>query len=209
MKKILVVQITALVVVSALFVGMLFATPVYSEVYEGIVQVLCLSCLKLQPKTTVNFSFNTVDSMSHPDFVVQNLSQGVVFLHYSGDSCLGCDIMYPVIKELFSVEFGKQDMFSTTVRLFDTNITFIYINIHHTTERLRASQRIYDTQDVQGIPMFTVVTLGYDHGDVKPFFATLYGTLGKGTNEERRMLLSDVVRDAVELYHQNRVGFHH
>ncbi len=209
MKKIRAFQMTILVIFSAALGGMFAVTPVYTEVYEGIVEVLCLSCIKLQPKTTTDFFFTTANNEPHPDFVLDNLSKGLLFLHYSGDSCLGCDIMYPVIKELFSINFGKQDIFSTTVRFDKANITFIYINIHHTTEVLKNSQKIYDFKDIRGIPMFTIITLGYDHGTVKPYYTTVYGTLGKDTDAQRTMFLTELLHESIEIYHQNKEGYHH
>jgi thiol-disulfide isomerase/thioredoxin len=186
-------------------------TPVYQEVRSGIVLVLCLSCLKLEPKVVVNFTFETVDSQSHPDFVLENLSKGPVFLHYSGDSCAGCDVMYPVIKELFSVNFGKQDMFHTLVDFENSTVAYIYVNIHHTTDKLRNAQQIYDRFHVKGIPMFTIITLDYDHGVVKPRYATLYGTLTAydcKTNAERLTFLTDLMEKSIQMYNQSKADYH-
>ena len=177
MKKFFTLQICALVLVSGALGGMLAFSPVYDEVRSGIVLVLCLSCLKLEPNTLADFTFQTADNQPHPEFILENLSHGPVFLHYSGDACAGCDVMYPVIKELFSIEFGKQDMFYSVVEFENTSVPYIYVNIHHTIVELRDAQVIYDKDHVGGIPMFTIVTLGYDNGDVKPRYTSLYGTL--------------------------------
>jgi hypothetical protein len=212
MKKFLAFQICALLLVSGALGGMFAFTPVYNEVRSGIVLVLCLSCLKLEPKTNAEFTFNTADDRPHADFVLENLSQGPVFLHYSGDACAGCDVMYPVIKELFSVEFGKQDMFSTIVTFENTSVAYIYVNIHHTIDELRDAQVIYDKDHIGGIPMFTVVTLGYDNGDVKPKYTTLYGTLatyGCDTDAQRLVFLQQLMDQSIEMYEQNKPGYQH
>jgi hypothetical protein len=212
MKKFFALQVCALVLVSGALAGMFAFTPVYHEVRSGIVLVLCLSCLKLEPKTIADFTFKTADNQPHAGFVLENLSHGPVFLHYSGDACAGCDVMYPVIKDLFSIEFGKQDMYHTIVNFENSSVTYIYVNIHHTIDELRDAQPIYDKDHVGGIPMFTVVTLGYDNGIVKPKYTTLYGTLttyGCDTDAQRLVFLQQLVRQSIEMYNQNKAGYPH
>jgi hypothetical protein len=210
MKKMFAIQVAALLLVSSSLVGMFAFTPVYTEVRSGIVLVLCLSCLKLEPRTLEEFTFDTVDNQPHPDFVLDNLSKGPIFLHYSGDSCAGCDVMYPVVKDLFSVEFGKQDMFSSLVDFENTTVAYIYVNIHHTTDELRDAQPTYDKDRIGGIPMFTVVTLGYDNGNVRPKYTTVYGTLttyGATTDAQRLVFLQQLMQQSIEMYNQNKEGY--
>jgi hypothetical protein len=212
MKKMLVLQVSALLLVSGVLGGMFSFTPVYDEVRSGIVLVLCLSCLKLEPRTSSDFTFETVNNVPHPTFVLENLTKGVVFLHYSGDACAGCDVMYPVIKDLFSIEFGKQDMFYTTVLFENSTVAYIYVNIHHTTEELRNAQPMYDKDNVTGIPMFTIITLGYDNGDVKPIYTSLYGTLatfGSSTDAQRLAFLQGLMRESIDMYKENQAGYQH
>jgi hypothetical protein len=212
MKKFFVLQVCAFMLVSSALGGMFAFTPVYDEVRSGIVLVLCLSCLKLEPRTIVTFTFETVDNQQHPMFILENLSEGPVFLFYSGESCAGCDVMYPVIKDLFSIDFGKQDMFHTRVVFENATVGYVYVNIHYTIDELRATQPIYDKDHVGGIPMFTIVTLGYDNGIVKPQYTTVYGTLtayGCNTNAERLIFLQQLIRESIEMYKQNEAGYHH
>ena len=103
MKKIFAIQIIALLLISSALGSMFFFTDIYDDVHSDIVSVLCLSCLKLKPKTKVDFTekdfiFETANGKPPPYFVIDNLTRGPVFLHYSEDACYGCDIMYPVIK---------------------------------------------------------------------------------------------------------------
>lgn len=207
MNNTLVIKIAALVIVSCLLGGIFVATNAYEETKARIVEVLCLSCIKLEPKTGQEFTFDTENSAPHPYYVTENLTKGPVFLHYSEDVCAGCEIMFPIVKELFNIEFEKQDMFSDTVAFDNTNITFIYINRDHTTDALKDSFSLYDKDNIGGLPMFTIVTLGYDHGTVRPYYTTLYGTLNVPTDAERTSLLRNTLTESIELYKQNEAGY--
>jgi hypothetical protein len=208
MKKSYIFQITALCIVSGLLLGTLFASNAYEETRARIVEVLCLSCIKLEPKTIQEFTFDTENNAPHPYYVTENLTKGPVFLHYSEDVCAGCEIMFPIIKQLFNIEFGKQDMFSETVTFDHANITFIYVNLDHTIDSLENSFPLYDKDDIGGLPMFTLVTLGYDHGTVRPYYTTLYGTLNVPTDAERTSLLREILTESIEMYQQNKAGYH-
>jgi thiol-disulfide isomerase/thioredoxin len=202
MKKILVVQITTFLLVAGFFSGMLVFTPVYEEVNSRIVNVLCLSCLKLTPVVERNFTFVTANGEPQPDFVLDNLTKGPVFLHYSADVCEACDKMLPIIQSYLNVSFNKSDSFSSTITIQHTNITYIYINIDHTSKERRSSIDIYDKVQKKGVPMFTFITLGYDNGLVKPVFASIYG-------EQPRSLIEALTSDIIDLFHQNHEGFTH
>jgi len=208
MKKTIAIKIVALLAVSFVLVGLFVSTSAYEETKARIVEVLCLSCIKLEPKTSQEFTFDTEDNASHPYYVTENLTKGPVFLHYSEDVCAGCEVMFPIVKQLFNIEFGKQDMFSDTVTFGNTNITYIYINLDHTTDALEESFPLYDKDDVGGLPMFTIVTLGYDHGIVRPYYTTLYGTLNVPTDEQRASVLQEILTESLELYSQNGAGYH-
>jgi hypothetical protein len=207
MKKSFILQITALFIVSGLLLGTLFASNAYEETRARIVEVLCLSCIKLEPKTIQEFTFDTVNNASHPYFVTENLSKGPVFLHYSENVCAGCEIMFPIVKQLFNVEFEKQDRFSATVTFENQNITYIYINLDNTSDILENSFPVYDKDDIGGLPMFTLVTLGYDHGTVRPYYTTLYGTLNVPTDAERTSFLQEILTESIEMYQQNKAGY--
>jgi hypothetical protein len=208
MKRSFIIQITALIIVSGLLAGILVTANIYEETKTRIVEVLCLSCIKLEPKTIQEFTFNTENNAPHPYFVTENLTKGPVFLHYSEDVCAGCEVMFPIIKQLFNIEFEKQDMFSDTVAFDHANITFVYVNLDHTIDVLENSFPLYDKDDIGGLPMFTIVTLGYDHGIVRPYYTTLYGTLNVPTDAERTSLLREVITESIEMYQHNKAVYH-
>ena len=207
MSRILTVQVCLMVLTSGMLGGLLFYTNVYNDVKSRIVSVLCLGCLKLDPKTRLDFTFNTANNADHPPFVLENLTMGPVFLHYRDDVCSACDEMEPVIKEIFGVTYSIGEQFYKTLRFNEANVTFIHINLDHTDQEERSSFEVYDKDHMNGVPMFTVVTIGYDHGFVKPCYTTAYGTLGKNRNEDRKEILTQIVKDGISIYMQNAEGY--
>jgi hypothetical protein len=207
MKKLFVVQLTALILVSAGLSGMLVATDVYSEVQDRIVSVLCLSCLKLEPKLNRVYNYETANGKPHPSFVVDNLTERIVFLYYSADACHGCDIMYPVILDFFDLNFGKEDMVATSVEFEGSEVAYFYANVDHTTQQMRESYDVYDVEGQGARPMFTIVTLKYDSGNVEPYYLSLYGTLGASDTEGRIAVLTEILQESLQLYNQNKEGY--
>ena len=209
MNKLRIIQILVFLLIAGDLIAVWASTDVYEEVQNNIVEVLCLSCIKLRPKTEVNFTFEPVEGFDHPDFVLENLTKGLVFLHYSEDVCAACDIMLPVINEFFNVSFEKKDAFTETIDFMGSTVTIIYINIDHRPQYLNDAFDVYDSEDIGGLPMFTVISLGYNRGIVKPYYATLYGTFAFDTDEERLDLLTNIFTDAIEIYDQNSDGYHY
>ena len=89
----------------------------------------------------------------------------------------------------------------------ETNMVFFHINIDHASEELEDSLTFYDLEEVKGVPMFTVVTLGYDDGFVKISYVSVYGTLGLDNNEDREEYLIDIITDGIDLFNQNSAGY--
>ena len=207
MKKIMIIQVCALILVSSSLSLMLVQTDIYDRVQSGIVEVLCLSCLKLEPITNTNFIFETTNGIPHPDFIIENLTKGVIFLHYSEDACSGCDIMYPVIKDLFNIEFGKEEMVYNITNFEDYEIIYYYANLDHTNEIMKNSFSIYDKDDIKGLPMFSIITLGYDKGIIKPYYTTLYGTLNLDNDPDRLDYLKHLLNQSIDIYLQNSEGY--
>jgi len=207
MKKLLIIQICVFLLFSGTLGGMLAYTNVYEEVDSGITSVLCLSCIKLTPVTQLEFTFDVAKGQDHSGFVLDSLKEGPVFITYREDVCIACDEMEPIIQDIFSVYFEKEDTFSEVVPIDSSNITFVHINIDHATAEQRESRYIYDKDHVGGVPMFTVITLGYDPGFIKPYYTTAYGTLNLDDNKNRKELLTKIILDGIDLYNQNLEGY--
>ena len=210
-KNLVSIGIALTILISLGFGGMLAFTNIYDEIKSTIVEVICLSCLKLNPKTTMEFTFETANGQAHPDFVLENLTKGPVFLHYSEDDCAACDIMFPVLKQFFSVEPQKGISYHTITAFKNQSVPYFYIYLddENTPEEWLNTFDIYDKDHIQGLPMFTVVTLGYEHsGDIKPYYTTLYSAF-KENDEQRIQLLTELMDEAFELYNENKEGFGH
>jgi hypothetical protein len=129
MRKSIIGKISLFILFSIATVGMLAYSDVYNDVQSNIVSKQCLSCIKLDPISQIEFTFKTANSQSHPDFILDNLTIGPIFIFYSKDACPGCDIMKPVVDDLFGVDFHKDEFFYKTVNFEGSNINFLHINI--------------------------------------------------------------------------------
>lgn len=208
MKKILALQITALILASGTLGGMFAFTDVYDEVHSRIVSVTCLSCIKLDPVISLDFTFDTANGEDHPKFIMDYLEKGPVFLAFRTDVCVYCDDMEPLIMQIFNLEFEKEDVFAETVDFNGTDFTFIHINNDHATGDFKGLQAFYDIDGDNAVPMFTTITLGYYHGFIKPYYNTVYGILEPDyTDEQRIQLLTNIIGNGIELYEENRPGF--
>ncbi len=204
MKRLLAVQIGIILVLAG---GILYSSGVYTAVQDNIVEVLCLSCIKLEPKTSVAFTFLTATGAPHPLFIRENLTAAPIMIMYSEDVCAACEEMYPVVKHMLNVTFDKDDMVYTHTTFQGENVTFFFINIDHTTAQLRDTRPLYDKEHVDGLPMFTFITLRYDEGTVHPYYTSVYGTLTLPNSAEREAFLANILTDSIHLYHENRIGY--
>jgi len=207
MKSLFAVQIGLLIVVGVMLGGVLVSSGVYSDVQNNIVKVLCLSCIKLDPKTSSNFTFETANGQPHPKTFRDELVNGPIMIMYSEDVCDYCEQMYPVVQHMMNVSFDKDDSIHVHRMMNGTNVTFYFINIDHTTPALRATEDIYDKDHVGGLPMFTFITLRYDQGTVRPYYTSVYGILGLSTPEQREAALVNILNDSIHLYHDSIIGY--
>jgi len=210
-KEFVAVQVVVLVVFSAALGGMIVFSGVYDEVYSNIVSVTCLSCIKLQPATNIKFSFDTNNGKAHPDFVIENLSNGPVFLAYRTIVCDFCDEMDPVLEEIFEVNYTVEDPLVVKTKEFNgTSVTFIHINKDLVSDDLKNTQAIYANKGQETlVPMFTVITVNYNRGKgkVTPYYGTAYGTLKKDTYEDRKAEVTKMIDDGIRLYNEFSAGY--
>jgi len=215
MKKKFALQIVAFVLVAGMLSGLYTYTDVFDEVENVIVRVTCLSCLKLDPKTELTFQFETATDEDQPGFVWDNITKGPIFLAFRADVCAACETMEPIVKDIFDVDFGITETFKKVVNYNNMNITFYHINIDHAKGEYREAFELYDKDNVKGVPMFTMITLGYNHGVIEPAYATAYGTLEGLTNSDlsipinvqRKNILENIIENGMVLYNENKIGF--
>ena len=89
----------------------------------------------------------------------------------------------------------------------ETNIVYYYINIDHTNKQFRDTLTIYDKDYIGGLPMFTVITVGYDHGIVKPYYTSVYRTVGFDNDPDRFNFLDELLKESISVYTQNIEGY--
>ena len=110
MKKMVAIHISAIILISGALSGMFVFTDIYDEVHLRIVTGICLSCLKLDRVYSINYTFETANGKSHPEFIINNLENGPIFLEFRVDVCDYCDDMEPLIKKIFNLTFEKEDI---------------------------------------------------------------------------------------------------
>ena len=203
MHKLFSVQISLLIIFAGAFSGMLIFTDVYDDIKSTIVEKTCYSCIKMDPISRIDFTFDTVDNSPHPSFVLDNLTKGPVFLAFRQDVCTSCDKMEPILKDIFRVEFGKKELFYQTLNYSGTNIIFFHINIDNPYEKETEAFFVYDKDRRSGVPMFVMITLGKNDGTVQPYYMTAYGTLGTENNKERKDYFIEMISKGIELYNYN------
>ena len=204
-KKLMVIQVSLFIVFAGSFVGMLAGTEVYSNIKSTIVDTTCFSCIKMDPVSRFVFTFKTVDNKSHPQFILDNLSEhGPIFLAFRQDVCSSCEDMEHILKDLFNLEFGKKELFYKIINYSGTNIVFVHINIDEPYEKETEAFKIYDKDNRGGVPMFVFITLGNNSGNIQPYYITAYSTLGKETEEERVAYFDEMISVGLEFYKKNK-----
>lgn len=207
MNKIAAIQLSLIILIVGVGGSMLLYTDIYDDIHDTIVSTLCLSCIKLDPVSRLDFVFETANEEDHSEFVLENLTTGPLFIEYRSDVCKACDDMAPIVKDIFKVSFEKEETLYKLVNYSGTNIHFYHINLDHASGLQKDSFPIYDKDRRAGVPMFVVITVKYDRGIIKPCYTAAYGTLGLETDEERRNLLTDMIDDGIKLYEQNHAGY--
>lgn len=217
MNKLFVINICAIILFSGSFGYIMVKTETYDDVKSGIVEVLCLSCIKLQPKTSRDFTFKTVENQAHPDFVLDALkTEGPILMQYGYEGCDSCDVMIKeVMKPFFHIEYIKNQKgvklsFETEVNIENLSFYYIYINIDDPNLPIvnKDSWEIYDKDNIGGFPQFTIITLNYGHsGEIKPYYTTLYGEFEETNYEKAKMVFKEILEESMDLYNRNIIGY--
>jgi hypothetical protein len=211
MKKSVIIKLTLVVIIAISISGMALEYETYDDIHNTIVSTLCLSCIKLDPVSRLDFVFETGNGAEHPDFVLENLTTGILFIEYRSDVCKACDDMAPIIKEIFNLKFEKEDTLYEKVNYQSHHqevlVNFYHINLDHANEIQFDSFAIYDKDQRKGVPLFAVITVKYDRGIIKPCYTAAYGTLGLDTDGERKEMVESLIEDGIKLYEQNSEGY--
>ena len=175
----------------------------YKESKE-IGEIPCLGCLALnmKPKGIEGFVFTTTDDRPHPEYILEELNQSVVFLHFRTKNCDGCDKIEPTILDI-EKEY-PQVTFAHIHLLYEGDSGDIPIP----TKEERDLYELYDTVLADtgksgGVPMMVIITLNEDeNGYVKPYYLTEFNA-DLTHNYFREML------DAALEMHERQSGHKH
>jgi thiol-disulfide isomerase/thioredoxin len=188
------------------------AAGVYSTLQE-LMETPCLGCLGLYPSFEIEFTFSTVDGKPHPDWVLDALEDGPVFIEFTQNDevCKPCARMRPKVEAL--------------ERDYNDIVTFFIINTWEkefrevfkgdenikpiTKEEILDAYRPYDVENFGGgdgwaTPTFVIVTLEKDDdGKIKPYFGTGYGEFKDNDAQKTKEELIDILDFAIKRHHHN------
>jgi hypothetical protein len=190
MKKLFAIQIFLLIIFSVTLGGLLVFTDIYNDVKSNIVEQTCFSCLKLDRIASLDFTFDTVDGRSHPDFILDNLTKGPVFIVYGSNSCSACKITDSVIKQTLNLDYDDQELLFEIIDFEGYNVGFFHINVDEHHGEFLESFYTYDKDRQNGVPMFVIITFGNNSGVIEPCYTTAYGTLGSSHGERRDFIIN-------------------
>jgi hypothetical protein len=207
-KAFITIQVVTLLVFAGALGGMLAFTEIYDETFSRIVSVICLSCIKLDRVYSVDYRFDTANNEPYPRFIIEDLKEGPVFIAFRTDVCEYCDYMEPLIIEVFGVEFEMEDVIREVIDFNGSDIIFYHINNDHATGELKTLQPYFDIDGDNGVPMFTTLSIEYNHGIISPYYLTVYGILDPDfTDEERKEDITNKMLNAIKVFKENRQGF--
>jgi thiol-disulfide isomerase/thioredoxin len=207
MNKKFIAQVVLVLIITAGIGGLVVNYDAYEDIQNTIVNTLCLSCIKLDPVSIIDFTFDTANGEEHSEFVLEDLTKGPIFIEYRSDVCKACDDMAPIVKDIFEVSFEKEDTLYKLIDYNGTDVHFYHINLDHATQEQMDSFDKYDKDVRKGVPMFVVITVKYERGMINPCYTSVYGTLGIETELGRRNLLTNMIDDGIKLYEQNHEGY--
>jgi hypothetical protein len=214
-KLLFTIQACLLILISGSFGGLLVYTDIYDDVQGGIVEVLCLSCIKLEPITSRDFTFETANEADHPNFVKNTLkNKNFILIQYGTESCPACDDMIQfLIEPYFNISFysekTKYHEYEIELENFSFQYIYIYIKDKGTAEEKTSSWEIYDKDNIGGFPMFTFITLEYEHsGKILPYYTTIYGKLNMGDDYSGiYKIFYELLEESQEKYERNIAGY--
>jgi thiol-disulfide isomerase/thioredoxin len=179
---------------------------------KNLMEAPCLGCLGLYPSFEIEFTFNTVDGKPHPDWILDALDDGPVFIEFTQDdiNCPPCARMRPKVHEL-------EDEYSDTV-------VFFIINVNHNENAKffkdkeeiisvtdSEETKVYNTYDVENVgkgrpatPTYIIFTFEKDEdGTVKPYFAVGYGEFKEEDAQKTKEELAEILDFAIIRYNHN------
>lgn len=177
---------------------------------EDLMVAPCLGCLGLYPNIELEFRFETVDDQEHPEFVLERLNEGPVFIEFTqnDENCAPCARIRPKIKEL-------EDEYSEEITFFIINIdvnekTMVFKNDEQ-VEPISDSEekeyyQIYDVEKIAGglvaTPTYIIVTINEDDdGNIRPSFAVGYGIYKDNKEDKTKEDLAKALEYAVGQYY--------
>ena len=178
-------------------------------VLESLMEAPCLGCLGLYPDVELDFTFDTVDELEHPDYVLDALKdKGPVFIEFTqnDENCPPCKRMRPYVENL-EKEY-KDDIYFVIININEHEMS-TYFQDEHEVKASHAdedSYHVYDLENIAGgriaTPTFIIVTINQDeNGEVRPSFTVGYGEFIEENDQKTSDALADALEYSKTMYH--------
>jgi len=200
------VAISLIILFSGSLAYVVISSDTYDDVQKKIVETLCLSCIKLKPLYKKEYRFLNDDN--HPDFILENLSNGPVLLDYRITFCPGCNHLEEnILSFVLNYSYPSDELFYFHKEFKNTKLNFIHIttDVFPKGSEYEQSRHVYDFIGDEANPMLVFITYGYNHGFIEPMYLTLYD-VGSGDyiNDKQnvRKELNEFIIESVDLYNE-------
>ena len=199
-----------IVVIGFLIIGTWAGT--YNSL-QSLMEAPCLGCLGLYPNIELNFTFETLEERPHPDWILDSLKKGPVFIEFTqnDENCPPCKRMRPFIHDL-------NDDYNEDVVFFIINI-----NEHENAESFRGNTEVrssysdepayhvYDLELIAGgviaTPTYIIITLNDDTGTIKPYFTVGYGEFVEEDAKKTAETLAETLEYAITMHHHYKEAY--
>jgi len=162
-------------------------------------------------QTKMDFRFKTVDNKEHPDFVINGLKIGPVFILFTQNDefCPPCMRMRPEVEKL--IEKYEDQVVFFVININENEITK-HFDDHIQSESITNFEEdsyynIYDFEDMGGgspaTPTFIIITYDKNSGKKQPSFTIGYGEFEDGDATKTGLELENALKYALELYNKN------
>jgi thiol-disulfide isomerase/thioredoxin len=174
---------------------------------RDLMEAPCLGCLGLYPNIELDFTFETLDDKDHPDWILDELEDGPVFIEFTqnDENCPPCKRMRPYVHDLNEEYNDEVVFFIININEHEIARSFEGETEVESSYNQEPIYHVYDIGLIAGgviaTPTYIIITLNDDFGTVKPYFAVGYGEFTEEDAEKTAESLAEALDYAKTMHH--------